>query len=63
MKLEQGEIICDECNGSGGYRQKPINSFLVCKKCLGSGKLNWVENIFGKRENFLIWCPPAGFKR
>jgi len=58
MKLAQGEIICDKCNGTGEITNKSEFEFTylvfnVCLKCLGSGKLNWVEVIFGKE--LLIW--------
>jgi len=47
-ELEVWEIICDKCHGFG---KKP-GTRLVCKKCGGEGKLDWVENIVGKRKNF-----------
>jgi len=45
-KLDFGEVICNKCHGFG---KKP-GTGLVCKKCHGDGKLDWVENIVGKRK-------------
>ncbi len=44
MKLNTGDVICDKCNGknAGSYD-------IVCTKCHGSGKLDWIENIVGKK--------------
>lgn len=57
--------ICDECNGKGTRDSrndqivyKTIEKWIVvepprttCNKCHGSGKLNWIERIFGKQKN------------
>jgi len=41
LKLDEsiGEVICPQCNGNGFF----------CNKCLGTGKLDWVEQIVGKK--------------
>jgi len=50
MKLNPGDMICEECNGKG----KVLDSFfdeeiyINCNKCNGEGKLDWIENIVGK---------------
>lgn len=44
--LEEHEIFCPVCKGLG---KKP-GTDLVCKKCHGDGKLDWLENIVGKRK-------------
>lgn len=50
---------CDICNGEGFYFgsgefveniKHIIPVKLTCKKCQGQGTVNWVENIFGKKE-------------
>lgn len=55
------DYICDECNGTGEI--ETIVGFPngtqfcrkdICKKCNGDGKLNWIENIFGKKENVIL---------
>ena len=49
LELNPDEVICDKCNGY-------VQTYSVdcydqeCSKCLGSGKLNWLENIFGKKK-------------
>jgi len=53
LVLEEGEIICDRCNGTGdaGDNQFPgawRSWEPTCNKCWGAGKLNWIENVFGK---------------
>jgi hypothetical protein len=45
VKLEFGEVVCDKCHGNGKW----------CKKCGGDGKLDWVENIVGKRSNLVLF--------
>ena len=62
------EYICDKCNGDG-YIQfyEPENGLSgtfhksFCPKCFGDGKLNWIENLFGKSDDWTIqWNPPTG---
>ena len=48
MNLKPGEILCDECNGTGEVNLFPNQVFNLCPKCLGNKKLTWTENIFGK---------------
>lgn len=47
------EYICDKCNGNGVEYinvdlPKEYSPQLICSKCLGVGKLDWLENILGK---------------
>ena len=46
MKLEKGEIICSTCKGSGTHT---INEKFTCQRCYGKGKVDWIENIIGKK--------------
>ena len=60
IRLKDGEIICDKCDGQGdlGLNYKtmeendikfPIQlNIIECNKCYGSGKLDWVEAVVGK---------------
>ena len=58
LKLNDGEIICPQCNGTGEPNNNMIKAHeirydlvpLHCDKCYGNGKLNWVENIVGKKH-------------
>jgi hypothetical protein len=51
--LNPGEVICDECEG-GRFRYDldnyDIGKYNTCPKCHGIGKLDWVENVVGKKE-------------
>lgn len=61
MELEEGEVVCNECNGKGvtlewielnylaGYKSPKEKE---CDKCLGAGKLDWIENVVGKRPQY-----------
>jgi len=50
--------ICKHCNGTGSeddfrYIQLESNMFLktkMCPVCLGKDKLDWIENITGKKR-------------
>jgi len=46
IKLESYEMICPYCNGEGHLHSNP--DFGTCVKCLGDGKIDWVQNIVGK---------------
>lgn len=51
LNLEEGEIICDKCNGRGVNPIKNKFEFPIpCNKCQGLGKLDWIENIVGKKS-------------
>jgi hypothetical protein len=49
LKLKKGEVLCNKCNGKGFFGRGRFPP--VCPKCLGAGKLDWVENIVGKRRS------------
>ncbi len=51
LELELGEEICSECGGSGAVGGKWFNR-RSCPKCLGDGKLDWIENVVGKRPRY-----------
>jgi hypothetical protein len=61
MNLKDGETICPECNGTGrslrGKDEKDPFGWLFCPKCVGSGKLDWVEMVVGKRLVFHFTDP------
>lgn len=45
FKLEEWEMVCDKCEGRG-------TSWIYttpCSKCQGKGKVDWIENIVGKK--------------
>jgi len=45
IKLEEGEIICDNCHGKSKSFGESVT---VCMKCWGAGKLDWIEACVGK---------------
>jgi len=54
MHLEEGEMICDKCEGTGIMIRvrKPVGEIstgTICRKCHGTGKVDWIENIMGKK--------------
>lgn len=62
MELKKGEVICSECNGQKDIenpheipkeKRKPYKVYItriVCPKCKGEGKLDWIENLIGKEK-------------
>jgi len=57
--LKEGEIICPKCDGRGthiSYIGDPRDLKvlpIICPKCRGAGKLDWVENVVGKKKDFI----------
>ena len=45
--MNEGELICDKCKGRGHLRR--IRARSICRKCHGTGKVDWIENIVGKK--------------
>jgi len=50
MKLGPGEMICPKCDGEPVFKKD--GAMAVCGKCWGSGKLDFVENVVGKKKPF-----------
>lgn len=48
------EVLCSDCEGTGylpestGINKKGKTYLVTCKKCWGSGKLSWLENVLGR---------------
>lgn len=61
MKLNPGDVICNKCNGEGIIKSCSIGNKMLCSKCYGTGKLDWIENIVGKVWGYDVWYAPAGF--
>lgn len=53
MILNEGEVICDKCNGTGFWGENDLKEH-QCYKCLGKGKLDWVTNVMGGRRKPLV---------
>jgi len=53
ITLLENEYLCEPCNGWGRVMNEDgelRTIYVQCPRCLGEGKLDWVENIVGKRE-------------
>jgi DnaJ-class molecular chaperone len=51
QKLEDGDIVCPNCEGLGTEFSGPLGSLkiaTICHTCRGAGKLDWLERLFGK---------------
>ena len=58
-KVEDHEVICTKCCGEGGKNIKvpchycsgtgELTRWGSCSKCLGDGKLDWIENVAGRK--------------
>jgi DnaJ-class molecular chaperone len=42
--------ICEKCNGTGQIFDRFTLKERMCYRCNGEGKLNWIDNIFGKKQ-------------
>lgn len=43
-------VTCDLCDGKGIVKIKErVLIHYFCPKCKGAQKINWIENIFGKK--------------
>ncbi len=57
LTLNEGEEFCETCRGEGmlvlrrDYSSLKMSSTLVCKDCLGAGKIDWIEKITGKKSH------------
>jgi DnaJ-class molecular chaperone len=54
--LKEGELICPKCDGLGftnKIQKDKIGLFkYTCPKCKGRGKLDWIENVVGKKVTY-----------
>lgn len=57
VELEEGEQFCPKCDGSGRvpkrngkYASIRFAAELNCDKCLGDGKIDWIERATGKKQ-------------
>jgi len=58
--LQDGEVVCSKCNGKRQIKtDKPpwwrlnFKELEICSKCWGDGKLDWIENVIGKKKPYL----------
>jgi len=57
--INPGEVLCDKCSGDGWIKRENKNENnsqffdylnIICDKCYGVGKLDWIEIIVGKEK-------------
>jgi hypothetical protein len=50
--MEEGFVACSKCDGRGTLEEDndPAVHVRPCSKCWGAGKLDWIENVVGKRS-------------
>ncbi len=46
----ESEIVCDACGGTGLDTGGRKWNRKACSKCFGIGKVDWIENITGKKR-------------
>lgn len=53
IELKEGERFCTKCDGKGCIPIKKKEGLrtvmLKCDKCLGDGKIDWIEEAIGKK--------------
>ena len=53
LNKDKGEIICPKCKGSGNQADwmhlPDYRAYMECSHCNGEGKLDWIENVVGKK--------------
>ena len=54
MELKEGEVLCPDCKGSGNQAKwdtiPDYRVTLECETCNGTGKLDWIEAVVGKKK-------------
>ena len=58
LPLKEGESYCTNCDGTGR-----VVSGDRCQKCLGTGKLDWVEKVVGKKRDLFSLLTPLQMKQ
>jgi hypothetical protein len=57
MKFENGEYICEECEGTGKLLieiKSDRMRWKFCDECKGVGKITWIENILGSSKRYPV---------
>lgn len=51
MELEEGEVFCERCKGTG-YEPTKCTYWpeQFCKKCQGTGIVDWITNVTGLQK-------------
>jgi DnaJ-class molecular chaperone len=62
MNEENEFYVCNECTGKGYQKEKRDVYVRICPKCKGAGRLDWIENIVGKKSRNKIYFDPTKFR-
>jgi DnaJ-class molecular chaperone len=46
--LEEGEVECAKCDGTGRDPDSYFKHIYECRRCEGTGKTDWVTNVMGR---------------
>jgi len=46
---------CKRCNGTGKGATLNADVCLICANCFGSGEVNWIEAVVGKKSSYTIF--------
>ena len=59
MNLKPGEIICPKCEANHIVGKGKLTIW-GCEKCKGTGKLDWIEAVVGKKRitKIEMFCKP-----
>jgi len=50
------KVTCDYCRGKKYFRiYSDLEEYKPCPKCLGSGELDWLERLFGKKTERALY--------
>jgi len=48
--MKEDQVVCNRCGGKGSLEVLYDDTLLrECPKCLGTGILDWIQNIIGKK--------------
>lgn len=50
ITLNDGERFCPKCDGVGYVKGPKRFTLLTCNICNGDGKLDWIEEVTGKKR-------------
>ena len=60
MQLNEGEVICNKCDGAGAIAKKHHSDGIItvdCPKCYGTGKTDWVTNAMKEIKKPSLYHP------
>lgn len=55
MSDEYKYYDCEKCNGTGSLETDSEELDSVCRRCLGAGKLDWIDVLLGGKSNDVVF--------